>query len=125
MDDMPFATYLEALTGKPGVEPGGKKKRNKDLGGDIVKFMDFYDEMARMALVPLTAEEKSLIQRLVQESMAGPAPTEKDNKAINKLLMHLMMAADEEGDDSAMPVFLLGMAYERMRKKLTLLPAQT
>lgn len=125
MEDMPFAAYIEALTAKTSGEPGTKKKRTNNLGSEIVKFLDFYDEMARLSLQPMTPEEKSLVERLVQESVAGPAPSEKDSKAINKLLLHLAMAADEDGEDSAMPVFQLGMAYERLRKKLTLLPAQT
>lgn len=122
MEDLPFNAYLEALSAKAIGEPVTKRKKSKDLGGEIVKFLDFYDEMARMALRPLEPEEKSLIERLVKESMSGAVPPDKDAKAINKLLMHLMMTADEEGEDSAMPVFLLGMAYERLRTKLTLLP---
>ncbi|GEM_PF-5710797 len=125
--DLPFETYLETLVSKTSGEPAAKKRKARDpaLGAEIVKFLDFYDEMARVSLQPLTAAEKSLVERLVQESVSGPAPADKDAKAINKLLLHLMMTADEESEDTAMPVFLLGMAYERLRTKLTLLPKES
>ncbi|MBI2865733.1 MAG: hypothetical protein HYX99_00010 [Chloroflexi bacterium] len=120
----PLSRFLEALSDRSGRRTGAKKKRTTDLGREIVQLLDVYDEIARASLQPLTPEQKAVLESLVREATEGARPSPEDIRAVDKLLLHLTMAADEEGEDGVMCAFVLGMAYERLKTKPTLLAPQ-
>ena len=122
--DEPLSRFLEALSERPGKASVARKRKTKDLGQEIVQLLDSFDDMARASFQPLTPKQKLMLEDLVLEAVEGPKPTPDDLRAIDKLLLHMTMTADEEGADSPMSTFVLGMAYERIRNKLSVLPLQ-
>lgn len=100
-----------------GPQGGGSKRRpeKKNMGQEIVEALEGQAAMMRAEFRPLTEEEKARVRRVV-DLIPSCLPDDEDAYLLKRLQEATEFVGDLDDDmDPDLLVFVLGMAYERMR----------